>query len=70
KKRLYIVDFMRHAVSVYDYRGRFLFEFGGKGWSSGWFLFPRYLDVDSKGRVFVADTFNQRVQVFKPGKIK
>jgi hypothetical protein len=41
-----------------------MFEFGGMGWSEGWFQHPSYLIVDKLGRIIVADTFNQRVQVF------
>jgi hypothetical protein len=41
-----------------------MFEFGGMGWSEGWFQHPSYFIVDKLGRIIVADTFNQRVQVF------
>ncbi|MGC8983711.1 MAG: 6-bladed beta-propeller [Thermosulfidibacteraceae bacterium] len=64
----YVVDYMRHSVSVYDLKekGRWLFEFGGMGWVEGWFQFPSSLDVGDGGRVYVADTFNSRIQVFEP----
>jgi DNA-binding beta-propeller fold protein YncE len=62
--RMYVVDYMRHTITVYDKEGKFLFEFGGLGWSEGWFQHPIDLAVDSEGRIIVADTFNQRVQVF------
>jgi len=62
--RSYVVDYMRHTVASYDKEGNYLFEFGGLGWSEGWFQHPVNLAVDSKGRIFVADLFNQRVQVF------
>jgi hypothetical protein len=45
--------------------GAFLFEFGGLGWSKGWLQFPSDICVDREGHVLVADTFNNRVQVFK-----
>jgi sugar lactone lactonase YvrE len=64
--RIYLVDYMRHTITVYDNEGNFLFEFGGRGWSDGWFQFPNDLTVDTKGRVWVADFFNNRVQVFSP----
>lgn len=63
---MYVVDYMRHTVSAYDKEGKYLFEFGGLGWGEGWFQYPRDIAVDSQGRVFVADTFNNRIQVFKP----
>jgi DNA-binding beta-propeller fold protein YncE len=64
--RMYVVDYMRHTINVYDREGEYMFEFGGKGWLPGWFSFPTTITVDPTGRVFVADLFNSRVQVFNP----
>lgn len=69
KGYIYVVDPMRHAVSVYSREdGTYLYEFGGRGWSEGWFQFPSFLDVDGEGRVIVADQFNDRLQVFVSSK--
>lgn len=65
----YIVDYMRHVVNVYSLKegGKYLFEFGGYGIKvEGWFAFPSSVDVDRKGRVYVADTFNSRIQILSP----
>lgn len=65
----YIVDYMRHAVNVYSLKdgGKYLFEFGGYGIGvEGWFAFPSSIDVDWEGRVYVADTFNSRIQILTP----
>ena len=64
--RMYVVDYMRHTISAYDKDGNFLYEFGGLGWGEGWFQYPRDLSVDSMGRILIADTFNNRIQVFQP----
>jgi len=64
--RMYVVDYMRHTISVYDKDGKYLFEFGGLGWGEGWFQYPRYISVDPIGRVLIADTFNDRIEVFQP----
>jgi len=64
-KRIYVVDYMRHSVNVYSLDGRFIFEFGGLGWGKGWFQYPSDVCVDASGNVLVADTFNNRVQVFR-----
>jgi DNA-binding beta-propeller fold protein YncE len=64
--RAYVLDYMRHTVLAYDNTGKYLFEFGGMGWSPGWLQYPIDLTVDSSGRVIIADTFNNRVEVFKP----
>jgi len=62
--RIYIVDYMRHTVTVYDREGKFIYEFGGMGFREGWFQYPVDITIDSEGRIFVADLFNGRVQVF------
>ena len=63
--RIYVVDYMRHTISVYDKDGKYLFEFGGLGWGEGWFQYPRDIAVDNTGRILVADTFNDRIEVFQ-----
>ncbi len=66
--RMYVVDYMRHTVNGYDDKGKYILEFGGLGWGEGWFQYPRDIAVDSQGRIFVADTFNDRIEVFKPNE--
>ncbi|MEW5772463.1 MAG: NHL repeat-containing protein [Thermodesulfobacteriota bacterium] len=61
--RIYVADYMRHAAQAYSLSGDILFEFGGRGWRDGWFQFPSDIVVDAAGKVLVADTFNNRVQV-------
>ncbi|MDP2766476.1 MAG: hypothetical protein Q8O41_03360, partial [Candidatus Methanoperedens sp.] len=63
--RMYVVDYMRHTISAYDRDGKYLFEFGGLGWGEGWFQYPKDISVDLIGKVLIADTFNNRVEVFK-----
>lgn len=60
---IYVVDYMRHSILAYDYSGKYLFEFGGKGWGPGWFNFPTDLAITPQGHVIVADLFNNRVQI-------
>ena len=45
----------------------FYFAFGSEGTGDGEFDSPTGIAVDSGGNIYVADTFNDRVQVFKPG---
>ncbi|NOZ24846.1 MAG: hypothetical protein GXO94_01980 [Nitrospirae bacterium] len=63
---IYVLDYMRHTVSVYDRDGNYMFEFGGLGLAAGWFQYPRDISVDASGRILVADTFNNRVEVYLP----
>jgi DNA-binding beta-propeller fold protein YncE len=66
--RMYVVDYMRHTINAYDSTGKYLFEFGGLGWGEGWFQHPRDICVDPNGRILVADTFNDRIEVLKPAE--
>ena len=61
---VFVVDYMRHAVNIYNFKGDYLFEIGGQGNRRGWFSFPSDVCVDGRGRLWVADTFNQRLQIF------
>ena len=63
KKCVFITDYMRHTVLLYDLSGKFMYEFGGYGIGPGWFQYPKGIALDRKGNVIIADFFNQRVQV-------
>jgi hypothetical protein len=52
------------VVQVFDEQGRLLYYFGGRGNGAGHFQLPAGLFIDRNDRVFVVDSFNQRVQVF------
>lgn len=55
-------------VLLYDGQGQLLGQFGGKGVGSGQFDKPIGVTVDNKGHVYMVDTYNHRIQVFKMGK--
>jgi len=61
---IYVADYMRHCLSAYDQKGKYLFEYGGQGAGAGWFNYLKGIFIDQGGRLFVADTLNERVQVF------
>ncbi len=65
RQKIYVTDYMRHAVSAYSLEGKYLFEFGGKGTSRGWFQYPTDVAVGSQGNILISDTFNHRIQVFE-----
>jgi hypothetical protein len=51
-------------VMKFSADGRFLMQWGTEGTMLGQFNEPHALAMDSRGRLFVADRLNQRIQVF------
>ena len=62
RRCIYVVDYMRHTILIYDLNGQFVHEFGGKGWGFGWFNYPTHIEVMPDGKLLVADFYNNRVQ--------
>jgi peptidylamidoglycolate lyase len=61
----YVSDGYRNArVVKFSATGEYQFEWGRRGGRHGEFDVPHAIDVDSAGRVYVADRSNARVQVF------
>ena len=53
-----------NRIVKFDKDGKFIKEWGKKGWRPGEFNVPHNLAMDSEGRLFVADRGNNRIQVF------
>jgi DNA-binding beta-propeller fold protein YncE len=70
QSRLYVVDTTDHGVKVYrpgsdaTATPTFLGRFGAEGSGEGAFAFPNAVATDTRGRVYVADWDNDRVQVW------
>lgn len=62
--RIYVLDGIRHCISIFDEEGNPIGECGGQGKSEGWFYFPKSMTLDGKGRFYVAEGLLKRVQVF------
>ena len=63
--RLYVTDGYGNArVHAFSSAGDHLFSWGAPGSGPGEFNLPHGIDVDSSGRVFVADRENSRLQLF------
>jgi DNA-binding beta-propeller fold protein YncE len=68
--RIFAADTSAQSVVIYRTLGgdaqqiEFLGSFGVPGVADGQFSFPNGLAIDSRGRVYVADTFNDRVQIW------
>jgi len=62
--RLYVVDGIYDVVQLFDSEGQLLMFFGGSGSQPGHFWLPAGVAVAGRD-IFVADTRNRRVQVFR-----
>ena len=65
-KHLYVVDTLAGDISVFDpATGRLVRRFGRPGRNPGHFNYPTHICVDGRGRIYVTDSLNFRVQVFR-----
>ena len=64
---IYVVDSMFHSVQVFNKSGDFLLNFGVQGSDYGEFWLPTGIFIDrSNGiTIYVADSYNKRIQVFQ-----
>ncbi|MFC1553474.1 BF3164 family lipoprotein [candidate division KSB1 bacterium] len=61
-----ICDEGDRCLYVYDKNGRFIRQIGQQGQGPGEFSRPNYFTIDESGNIFVLDTRNSRITVFKP----
>jgi DNA-binding beta-propeller fold protein YncE len=67
---VFVADATGQGVFVYrvpsdeSSRPDYLGYFGGEGVADGKFQYPNSVAIDARGRVYVADTFNDRVQIW------
>jgi len=64
---LFVADLKDCRVHKYDFQGKKLFSFGSKGKGRAQFLKFSGIAVDGSGRVYVADSKTNRIQVFELG---
>jgi DNA-binding beta-propeller fold protein YncE len=62
---IYVVDTLFDNVQLFNLSGAFLFTIGARGGGLGEFSMPSGLFLDRKEKLYVCDTYNQRVQVFQ-----
>ena len=59
-----VADYHEHCVKIFSAFGGLHHEFGGKGCKPGQFFHPAGICIDKLGHILVADSFNDRVQLF------
>jgi hypothetical protein len=60
-----VADAIFDSVQIFDKEGRLLLYFGESGQKPGDFWLPSSVFIGETNRIFVSDSYNQRVQVFK-----
>lgn len=66
QNRVYVTDTGNKRVVVFDAEGAYIAQFGEVGMGPGQFDEPVGIALGSDGQIFVADTWNQRVQSILP----
>jgi sugar lactone lactonase YvrE len=62
--RIYLVDRNGSKIIILGQDGSFLGRLSGFGWKEGLLNHPSDMCINDKGEVFVADTSNNRIQIF------
>ena len=62
--RIMVADIHAHSVMVLSSDGQVIQRLGQRGAADGEFNYPTNVTIDSKGRLYVADSLNFRVQQF------
>jgi len=62
--RIYLVDRNGSKIIILGQDGSYISRLSGQGWKEGYLYHPSDLCINSKGDIFVADTSNNRIQIF------
>jgi len=64
---VYVVDALFHAFQIFDATGRLLLPVGQRGQDRGEFWLPTgiFIDQDDDDMIYIADSYNQRIQVLR-----
>lgn len=63
--RIFLTDRYGNRMAVIGQDGSFLGRFSELGWKEGLLNHPAQACLNTKGKLFIADTFNNRVQIFE-----
>ncbi len=63
-KFIYVSDIRKSVIHQFDYTGKHLKTFGGRGSTEGHLYFPGQMAVSPDGLLYVVDIMNWRIQAF------
>jgi hypothetical protein len=63
--RIYLLDRNGGSIIMLGQNGSFLGRMSGPGWKDGRMIHPSQIALGNNDEIFVADTHNSRVQIFK-----
>jgi DNA-binding beta-propeller fold protein YncE len=66
QRRVAVADRFNDRVQVFNHAGDWQLTVGGRGIESGEFRRPSSVAFDDRGRLYVAETDNARIQIFDP----
>ncbi|MBA4366938.1 MAG: hypothetical protein C0403_04790 [Desulfobacterium sp.] len=64
KSRIYVIDRNGGSIILLGQDGSFLDRQSGMGWKEGFLNYPSQICINRKGYIFIADTRNNRIQMF------
>lgn len=62
--RVFVADTVVSSIRVFDSKGKYLTSFGNQGMENGNFIYPHGIFIDRKGKLYIADWGNNRIQVW------
>jgi len=63
-ENIYATFFRRDIIVKYDKDGNYVESYGGNGTADGLFKSPRGIAIDNLGKIYIADLFNNRIQIY------
>jgi DNA-binding beta-propeller fold protein YncE len=61
-----VVEGRNDRVQAYDAQGQMMFSFGVTGSGAGEFFLPAGIALGNDGKIYVADSQNGRIEIFRP----
>jgi len=61
---IYVCDWVKSQIQIFDSQGKFISSFGTKGEENGQLNYPMGITINSKGNIIVSECDNHRIQIF------